>query len=172
MEFCSGVIVIKSILIILAMQACGQEEPSTSNLQSAREHTFWEQEINHGNKNDFAIESKAYIKNDGTDINRQTSARLYLDTWFFGRKFLDKSPEGNIFDFQAVINRGKLSSYTYLRFLNKTKYSNSTSKPKINFDIIRKSISSRHKIPILSQSDASISLSAGIKISTSIQASR
>ena len=155
----------KKLAILSLLLACGVEDTENSSVLNDSAHTFWEREFSRGDKENFAIESKAYIKNDGTDLNRQTTVRLYLDSWFFGRKFLDESPEGNIFDFTATINRGKLSSYTYLRFLNKTKYSNSSAKPELNFDIIRKSVSSRRKIPLLSQANATINVSAGIKAS-------
>ena len=118
--------------------------------------------IEHGDKNNFAVMAESYLKNDGTDLNRQTMARLTVDTWLFGHKFQKFSDKGNIIDLSAVVNRGKFSSYTYLKFLGDTKYSSSSNEPRVDFDIVRKSMDKKIRVPILSKRLASISIEAGI----------
>ena len=93
----------KPIILALLLVSCRQ---SASTILSDVDHTYWQQSMEYGDTEKFAVKAKAYIKNTGSDLNRQTTTRLFADAWLFGRKFKDGNEDGNIFDFAAIINRG------------------------------------------------------------------
>ena len=101
--------------------------PSSSQLlegSTFSERVFWEKKLELGDQERFAIRLNPVIKNTGQHKNRRSLARFTADGWIFDRKLPlgGSSQDGQLLDIHAGINRGQLSSYSYVRILGETKW--------------------------------------------------
>ena len=113
--------------------SCGKEQDSSQLDGSYEEHTFWEKELELGDRDRFLVKVHPYIKNGGEKENRKTVTRMTADGWVFDKQVPSKDQdEGQMLDVAAIVNRGKFSSYAYVRILGETKWEHHSPEPKLS----------------------------------------
>ena len=120
-------------IAMILLQSCGANNEDSSVLDSSlQNHVFWEEDRTIGDKDRFSVRVHPVIKNSGEKANRKTITRFSVDGWVFDYKLpKNKEGEGQLIDLAAIINRGELSSYSYVRVLGDTKWEHHSAQPKL-----------------------------------------